>query len=258
MTKFKYVKLRPSTLTIDPRFQRDLDEGRAKAISKNIDLARIGVLEVAARDDEDETNVVIDGQHRVAGMKLAEFDEPILCKVHYGLSLADEAALFLKLNGGRSAVRVFDKFKARLVAGDAEAHEIKRIVSSLGLRITRSAGPKSVAAIQALEHVHRRTGRLRDVLWVLASWAEGDHNAFDRLLIKDVSFFLGAFPDAIDLDRLVKKLEPHSPSRVLNRIKRAKDDGITCEDAAVSEFMRIYNHRERVKLRRAAIADAAE
>lgn len=248
----KFIKLQPGKISIDSRFQRELDESRAKVMSKHIDPDRVGVPVVSLR--RDGTMVALDGQHRITALCMAGRETTqVLCEVHEGLSLAQEAELFLKLNGGRTAVRVFDKFKARLVAGEPVAHEIQKIVHAAKLRIAKAPANNCVCAIQSLEKVHLRKGNLAETLRVLVSWSDGDPGVYDGMLIKDVSCFLAEHPD-VDIDRLVLRLAGYAPDRILSKIKRVQGthDDIPRSVAACKVFREIYNYRSRDKLKASA------
>lgn len=142
----QHIKVRVKDITLDARYQRDLDQKRAASMAKSIDLARIGVPVAVRR--KDGKLVVVDGQHRVSALMQAGMGaEQILVEIHEGLTLQEEATLFLKLNDGRKAVGAYDKFRAELVAKDTTALEIERILASVGLRLARAPGSKSICAI---------------------------------------------------------------------------------------------------------------
>jgi hypothetical protein len=250
----KFEKIKPSSIGVDPRFQRDLDETRAKRLSKALNLSRIGHFVVSRRADG--SMVVLDGQHRLTAMKMRGINEPIYCDVWDGLTLPEEAELFLWLNSDRRAVRVFDKFKARLIAQETSAIEIDGIVKKCGLRIGKAQSSKCVCAIKALEFAHVRHNNLPKTLEVLTRWSDGDPGVYDGKLIKDVSCFLAQFPE-VNLSLLSKQLSPYSPERILNKINRAQglrtDDGPRWE-AACKVLLEIYNYKRRDKLRKSKAA----
>jgi hypothetical protein len=244
----KFIKLQVEKIEIDARYQRELDQGRATAMSKHIDLDRIGVPVVSRRADG--KCVVLDGQHRVKALQMAGKGAlQILCEVHEGLSLLEEATLFLKLNGGRKAIRVYDKWRAQLVSRVPTALEIEKILSTAGLRISKASGNNCVCAISAIWGVHVKYKNLSDTLAVLKSWGEGDPGVYEAELIKATSEFLRTYPSA-DPKQLIKKLETYSPERIQMRIARttSKADRIPFRDAAVIVLREIYNFRSKVKL----------
>jgi hypothetical protein len=239
----KFVKIKPSETTVDGRFQRELEEARARAMSKSFDPNLVGVPVLSRR--EDGTMVRIDGQHRLAAAVMAGLgDVAILCEVHDGMSLADEARLFLRLNGGRSAVRVYDKFKARLVAKEVVAMAIVSILKGLGLKVTKSQQRHGVCAIKAVESVYHR-GNLEQTMRVLTSWADGDASAYETQLVKAVSAFLAEYPDLV-LAELGSKLQSNAPSKVTARLRRRQDEtDSTPREAAVFVLREVYNERRK-------------
>lgn len=252
----KFRKIKPEDIEFDPKYQRELDVRRAQNIADNLDELRIGVPVVSVRSNG--TMVVVDGQHRIYALCAAGAgDKPILCEVHDGLTTRKEAMLFLALNGGRTAVRAFDKFRARLVAKEPVAVEIKQIVTEAGLRIERSSQAGTVCAVNAMESVHKRNGNLRETLEVLSAWSNGDPDVFDGRLIKDMSAFLNAYSDA-EPNALVERLGGWTPERLLGAIKRMQGSGDMSRVVAARTVIRsIYNHKNRHKLGLAAALDAA-
>lgn len=237
-----FTKLSPDELTIDHSYQRELDEGRVNAMSKDFDLARVGVPVVSLR--KDDTYVVLDGQHRVEAMRRAGYrTTKILCEVHNGLSARDEAELYLKLNGGRKAIGVHDKWKARIRSQDPGAIEIAKIVESLGLRIGRVPGKHTICAVQSIESAHKRNGNLKTTLHVLKEWGRGDLSALEGEIIKDMSTFLRDHEE-VDSQELITKLAKRDPGHVLRQIKATADAlNKNRRLAANSVFREIYNHR---------------
>lgn len=241
----KFIKLKPSQIGTDPRYQRDFDEGRAKAMARKIDPDLLGVPVVSKRPDG--TYVAVDAQHRIGACKIAGYDEPILCEAHEGMSVDEEASLFIRLNGGRSAVRMFDKFKAKLVAKDPTSLEIAAIVKAAGLRITKAPANKGVCAIQAVIGVFHR-GNLKETLSTLVAWSDGEAAFLEGILIRSISLFLGKYPE-VDIADFVKKLAPFSAERVISKLKRMQGAfaDVSPTVAACSVFRDIYNVRRSKK-----------
>lgn len=252
-----YVRLCANDITIDPRYQRGLDESRVDAMAKSLDEARIGVPVLSLR--KDNSYVVLDAQHRLEALRRAgKGNVKVLCEVHNGLSLDEEAALFLKLNNGRKAVRVFDKYRARLVAKEHVAVEFTRIVESLGLKIGAAPGKNTVCAIQAVESVYRRNANLFDTLSILKRWGHGEPVVFDGELIKDVSRFLIDHEDqGVNADEFVAKLARIDPGFVMRKIKGKADMVKDRRLAANSEFRDIYNQRRHKTDRLSAVENLA-
>lgn len=245
---FKFKKVRPSSIEIDPRYQRDLDEKRAKAMARKLQPELIGVPVVSER--EDGTLVVIDAQHRITACKMAGFDDLIMCEVHTGLALDEEASLFHQLNSGRSPVGAYDKYKALLVAKDPVTMKIETIVSAAGLRVAKGGTAKcTIAAVKALYTVYHR-GNLPKVLSVVMSWADGDTAYLEGGLLRAFSLFLGKYPD-LDTEWLVKTLAPYDAGRIIAKLQRARGayNDTSPVLAACLTFRDIYNKGRSAKSR---------
>lgn len=242
----EWKKVRPSAMGMDPRFNRDFDERRAQAMGRALDLSLIGAPVLSAR--EDGTFVVVDAQHRVGACKFAGYDQPILCEVVHGLTLDQEASLFLRLNENRKSVGGFDKFKAQLVAKNPVALDIEKTLKRVGLRVVKAPAKNGVMAIKALERVYHR-GNLIETLTVLFSWSDGEASFFEGGLIVALSAFLSKYPTQVNRLDLVKKLRPLSADRVMSRLKRMRGayNDVSPMAAAVTVFREIYNQRRNKK-----------
>lgn len=237
----KHVKLKPSDTTVDHRYQRALDVRRVEAMARAYDPNLMGVPVISKRADG--SCVRIDGQHRLAtALAAGAGDVPILMEVHEDLSVQEEAELFLRLNGGRKAVGAIDKFKARLEAREPTALEIQIILKKVGCKITGSAQHKGVNAVEAVEHAYHK-GNLESTMRVLVTWLDGDPKAFARELVRAVSSFLAACPDAEPL-HLAARLDQYAPQKLAARLNRERQQ-IMASHAEVARIvlMEIYNHK---------------
>ena len=255
MTKF--ANIRPIDTTSDAHYQRDVDEDRILAMAQHFDPSLFGVPVLSRRHNGD--HVRIDGQHRLEAAILADRGrEPVHCEIHEGLSLRDEAELFLRLNRERSAVRVFDKYKARLVAREPVAMSIDSILNGLRLKVGRSQQARTVCAIEALESSYP-SGKLAGALSILTDWRGGDPSAYEGSLIRAVTAFLVEYRDADPLV-LVSQLQNYTPGNVLSRIRATKGElACTPREAACSALQKLYNERtpKRRRLRKRIDLDAA-
>jgi hypothetical protein len=236
----KHVKLKPNETTVDHRYQRELDAKRVEAMVRSYDPNLVGVPVVSRR--EDGSLVRIDGQHRMAAAIAAGHgDTPHLMEVHDGLSIQDEAKLFLRLNGGRTAVGAIDKYKARLEAREPTALEMCSVLKKLGCKITRAPQKGGIMAVQSVESAYHR-GNLESTMRVLVTWLDGSPEAFDGKLIRGVSEFLSAFPEAEPM-HLASRLDAYSPSRLLSKIRRESQNLGSAAEVARVIFAEIYNFR---------------
>jgi hypothetical protein len=250
-TTIEYVRV--DSLVFDPAYQRGLDERRAAVIAAGLDTGRIGVIVVSHRADD--TRVVVDGQHRCQGIVLAgRGHELVRCEVHRGLSASEEAALFLKLNGGRKKIGALDEFKAALAARVPWAVEVNSIASGLKLRIATGNARRTVQAVQAVKGVHLRHRNLARTLSVLADWDDASFT-FQGDLMRAVAIFIAHHDTrddspGVDDRHLVRSLKSHDPEVVIAAIKRRSDGHIIKRaEAACSVLQELYNKRLSSKSR---------
>jgi len=163
-----YVGHKPDTgrvlledLHIDRSYQRDPSNAKIVQIAQRFEERAAGHLIVSVR--EDGSMYIMDGQHRYLALKrLARPD--VLCEFWYGLSVADEATIFVECNFQRAIPRSAAVYRARLVAKDPIAVDIQSVLDELGLRVVNSVShnkrlPGGVWAINAVERIYKAGGR---------------------------------------------------------------------------------------------------
>jgi len=152
-SSFEIETIPVAKLTVDPEVQRGVDKARVDKLAKDYQEAALGTIVVSHRGDG--TYHVIDGQHRVlAAIAAGHGEGGMTCLVYEGLSRADEAAMFRRLNNTRSVTAV-DKFRVRVVEGDLVAVSLNSILSRHGWRVEFGKTDGTFAAVSALEAVHR-------------------------------------------------------------------------------------------------------
>lgn len=138
--------------------QREFRPAWADHLSANMDLEQIGTPTVNKRGG---LFYIVDGQHRVEAYKawIGEHweDQQLHCWTYEGLSEAEEAETFLKLNDNL-AVQAFDKFRIGFNANRPEEVEISALVMKAGLTISQSRAEGAVGAVGTLRRVYRREG----------------------------------------------------------------------------------------------------
>ena len=151
-------------LRIDPHYQRPLNEKKSRQIAQRFEPASASALAVSRR--EDGSLWVMDGQHRLAAMR--SLGHPLaLCLVYQGLTLQQEATIFVECNTVRAAPRAISVFMARLAAGDRVALDIYRVLERLGLdlpeRVERNQNHNkrridTIYSVSALDRIYALDG----------------------------------------------------------------------------------------------------
>lgn len=143
-------------MRVDPVAQRQLKQPRVDYLAANFDLESIGYPTLNQRADGHW--YIIDGQHRVAALRQIGWgDQQIQCQTYVGLSVADEAATFLRLNNNLR-VSAFSKFVVAVTSGDPVSCDIDRVVRAQGLVIANTGVEGGIRAVSALAKVYDRGG----------------------------------------------------------------------------------------------------
>ena len=141
-----------SQMRVNPLAQRELRPARVSRLAAEFDVEQMGTPTVSYRGD---WYYLIDSQHRIEALKVwlgAWEDQQVQCWCYEGLTEADEAGVFLKLNDTLT-VRCFDRFKVAVAAGRTTEADIDRIVRALGLRISANRGGGGISATGTLARV---------------------------------------------------------------------------------------------------------
>lgn len=184
--------------------QRELREARVEHLVANFDLEQMGAPTVNLRDG---VYWILDGNHRVEALKRLGFGEDkVEAWVYEGLSLEQEAEVFLKLND-YLVVDALTKFRVGVRAGRHPETEIEQVVTGLGLRVTRDRNvPGRIMAVAALHRTYKIGGEdgLRRTLAILRD-AFGDAG-MEALAISGLGQVVARYGDHLDDEWATKRL----------------------------------------------------
>lgn len=176
------VRLLPvGRLKVDKTYQRKLDENWVNQLSDVWKPAMAGVLLVSSRENGEM--VVLDGQHRLAAVRKlladhAGVSESLWAEVYFGLSVEEEAAIFMGRNT-QKAVHMIDRFRARVTAGEPTAVRINAILKAHGTTWDYNSS-KGYACIGVLEKVDG-WGKLDSAVRIIEeAWPNGTFASFKR------------------------------------------------------------------------------
>lgn len=201
----------------DPTYQRLLDVVRARKMTATWDRRLAGILEVSDRgEDASPRYAVLDGQHRWAAAKYLQSPPALVANVHTGLTVADEAALFDKLNRQRKQISVWDHWKARRAGGDPDVTAIEAVIAKHGLRVDVAPRDGFVGCVGALERVVKLggVGLLDAALELIVGAWQKRRDGLDSPIIHGVSLVLHYLRDDIDLERLANTLIDILPRQI--------------------------------------------
>lgn len=218
MAKTQRKKIRISDLEIFPAAQRKLNEEWAKDIAANYDPDAVGTFIVSERNGH---LYVMDGQTRKRALEiLGKSESMVECLVYVGLTIEEEAALFIKHNTSR-AVKAFDKFRVRVTAQDPDALAIIKICKAFGITIKEGANQtNATSAVASLEKVYAGKvlrGKkldgptlLEDTLSYLYEAWNGEKDAYNGQLIIGLAAFLGRHGEAVDRVRMIRNMQKYT------------------------------------------------
>lgn len=222
----KLETIKVKDLHIDPHTQRSWDEKWSKKMKDNFDEDKLGIFRVSRRTDG--LNYVIDGQHRhhmLVDLKWDVDGHTVQSLVYEGLTLREEAELFLAFNIETRKPTSIDGYRLSVVAEEPWALDIERVLDKHGLRVGFSMGGNDIAAIGALRVLYDRGGhRLVDeVLTIIEqAWGASDRDARDGSILKGVGHVL-LHNDSIDRHSLADKLgKAERPGQLLGRARTYK------------------------------------
>jgi hypothetical protein len=250
-------------LFADHSYQRPLDPQRVRTMAESFDPRLLGVIEVSDRGpDHRPRYAVIEGQHRWATVAALDPAASIAARVHSGLSIAEEAELFLGIDVHRRRLSTWNRWKARRAHHDPEVTAIEATVARVGLRVDDAAKDGHVRCTAMLEKIACSRGGhplLRDSLRLLHETWGPQQGAFDAAMVGGMAVMLDAFGDDehFDCDTLVDALIDLAPERVgaLARAKKANGKHGT-GTGALPKFVALTLH-ERYNLHRPAGARLA-
>jgi hypothetical protein len=249
------AKLPLYSLRVDPRYQRVTNERKIRKMIAEYDSGAVGALDVSERPNN--TYAVFDGQHRLKMLQVVAPDSSVNCVVHAGLSAAQEARLFHRVNANRDRPSPGDRFRARLFYGDEQALEVQRVVNEAGLSIdltsnaNNGSSPHTVNAVNALEDVYSYGGSpllLRTLTILHTIWPD-DRGALTGEMLHGMGMVLKTYGDSVNTARLIDKLQALPLQKLMMESAgyRALLGGASFTNIARA-IVRHYNHALRNRL----------
>jgi hypothetical protein len=258
------VELHAKEFSIDLKVQRELNEARAEQMAENFQPHALGIVTASKR--EDGHIYCLDGGHRISAARKARYDGLIATRLFTGLTLKEEAELFLTLNNSR-AVQPIDRFKVRVTKGEPVASAVNRVLETYGLHVdwASNSAMNTISAISTLEKVYagagvREKGEYPDLVdnlikTLFKAYAAQDQKldraTFSRTVLEGLGIFIATFGKRIDYDRLVYVLQGTTPRQIVantRTLRDAKVKGASLGMNAATVFWQLYNSRNRQKL----------
>lgn len=159
-------------------------------VANHYDAGLYQVLEVSRRKNGDL--YIVDGYQRYSGrIKRDGPDTLVLARVHEGLDVAGEVALFTLLNKERVRVNAYDILKAQRHAGEKHAIELFEMVEGLGLSLGKNYGKETIGSIAQLQQWQQQAEGLeilrRAILVAKFAW-HGEEGSYHSIVISGLAY----------------------------------------------------------------------
>lgn len=241
---------------IDRRYQRDPSPEKIKLISESFNQIAAGVLIVSLRSNGQY--FVMDGQHRLEAMKRLNIQR-VECKVAHGLSITEEAEIFIRCNTVRKNPTALDVFKARILKKDPVAIDIRNIVEKHGLFIQfdrsskgkKSRDPHVVYAVFALLQIYERgqAPLLDEILTLITRTWPGDPNALEGRMILGITNFHLKYQGRYVREEFVRKLSITDALTIHRRAIYLAENNRTQMPVGISKALQeAYDKGKRIRL----------
>lgn len=106
---------------------------------------------------------IIDGQHRYYAA-LARGVEDLPCNIRTGLTMEDEARIFVRMNKSRKALTPFDEFKANIACGNESIPDVKADMTIKKICDKYKVEVKKVETRGTIPRILRSLTRARDIV----------------------------------------------------------------------------------------------
>lgn len=251
MTTKTNVTIKPSEILV-PIYQRNHDQRRVDKMAAEFNRAALGAITIVKRADG--TIWVVDGNHRrltcikvgVAEMFAIQYE---------GLTLAEEASLFLGLNSTKQ-VQAVDRFHASVLAGDPQSVQIAEAVASHGWTVSMSSEPGRIASVSALGMIYQGLGiagqessvkLVNDTLaTITAAWGL-NRDGGQGQIIRGIAKVLVRYEGEINQGSLIERLSKITPANLIAQGKAtASALGCAADLGVARAVVALYNSRKRV------------
>ncbi|WP_405654431.1 hypothetical protein OHU25_32365 [Streptomyces sp. NBC_00117] len=213
-----YVKVDPRSIKFDPRAQRNLNKSRAQAIAEKLIPTALGTPILSQREDG---LYAVDGMHRVYACQLIlagkvtvsedvreAIQNKISCEVHSGLSMANEASLFIIKNKESSKVGPNDEFRIGVLAGHPLFVDTNAVLEKHQLKVG-SRTTNGVRGIKGILSIVEEYGpEILDQSLAIAESAWGrTPDTWHSVTIGGIAIVLDKHPDLVKPQELAQKLK---------------------------------------------------
>jgi hypothetical protein len=208
-----YKQVRADQIRFDHRVQRQYDPRLANRLEADWDPEGYGTITLSKRADGHYYGV--DGQHRTIVSLRKDPNAVLDAEVHEGLTLQQEAKMYLRHNRDRKASPKYEDYTVSLTAREPIQTRIEAEVTSLDLKVAATPSANQVGAVATLIDIAKKDvnggGLVRDILTVaLAAWGRRQES-WDNMILRALGPVINKNRANIDLARLSNILRDMEP-----------------------------------------------
>lgn len=184
-----------SSKLIYPRelYQRGIQRKRVELIARDFNEYTANEPKISFRNGR---YYVTDGQHTIEARILRNGgkDLPILCKVHTGLTMQQEALFFAEQNSYSAPLTAGIKLRAKVVGGDAVSEAFVEANKQAGLVIDypQQAGAYRISCVGTALKLYDQLGEeiyCEALRHIVEAW-EGRPDSFRAAVLRGVMYFV--------------------------------------------------------------------
>ena len=221
---------------VDYSYQR-VRTSHVNYLHDNFDINECDPLLVSYRNGK---FYIIDGQHRYYAA-LSKGIEKLLCIIRTGLTMEDEARIFVKTNTSRKPLSPFDTFKANIVCGNESIPDvkvdmiIKKVCDKYGVVVKKSPNgtePRVLRTVSSARKIIKMKDGEQRLDWIFdliskSNWAECTESYGSDFLNMFATYYSNNINDLENAkQRAIKAMCDVSPSefyiKALNRYSSYK------------------------------------
>ena len=242
--EYTYKLLSPSTIRMDPLYQRPLDAKRVAKIVKEFDGDVFNEPKVSFRGG---AYWCFDGQHSVAAWRQLHKgqDKALYCKVFMGMTWLDEEEAFVKQNGYDKDPTTNEKLKAQFHGGNLDVMGMVNAAKVAGYIVdfSQTQGGGRIIATSALFRAYQQLGAsvFAEMLSAMNSSWGSNTDAVSAYMINGCRRFYFIYHGDFSNDSFISKMKKVPPSTIIMNAKGQLSG--SSERRCALELLKTYNSK---------------
>lgn len=171
-----YLEIPVNMMKVDTQmYQRPIMK-HARAIARNWDENKCDAIKVNYRNDG--YFYVIDGQHRREACLMRGIDT-LICVVYVGLTIKEEADIFVDGNTNSSKPNPYDTFKANICRGEATDVIISNVCKKYDVKVQKKKMKQHLQSVTVARDIVRQAGQ-ECLEWMFEVIEKGGWNIYHQ------------------------------------------------------------------------------